>query len=43
MNDLHGEEETWPGMWILIYGSTTQYGGRTVPCVRVRADTTLTA
>jgi hypothetical protein len=37
--DVTGEADTdnWPGHKIEVYPTTTPMGGKTVPCVRVRA------
>jgi hypothetical protein len=36
---LHGDEtDTWPGKQITIYPSETDFGGQTVPCLRVRTE-----
>ena len=33
----HGNDtDDWPGRQITLYASETDYGGRTVPCIRVR-------
>jgi hypothetical protein len=36
---IHGAEtEEWAGKKITLYPSETDYGGRTVPCIRVRTE-----
>jgi hypothetical protein len=35
--DLHGKEtDEWMGKQITLYPSETEFGGRTVDCIRVR-------
>jgi len=36
-----GDDETdnWPGAKLVLFPATTSFGGRTVPCIRVRLDT----
>ena len=36
---LHGNDtDSWPGKRITLYPSETDFGGRTVPCIRVREE-----
>ncbi len=33
------DEQAWKGQEIVMYPTTTEYGGKTVDCIRVRVDT----
>ncbi len=36
---MHGNEtDVWPGKRITLYPSETDFGGKTVPCIRVREE-----
>jgi hypothetical protein len=41
--EITGEEDTdmWPGHTVEVYPSTTTMGGKTVPCIRIRAPAQL--
>jgi len=40
IGDLHGPEmDNWPGKDITLFPTQTDFGGKQVPCIRVRIDT----
>lgn len=36
IDQLGNETDTWKGRQITLYASETDFGGRTVPCIRVK-------
>lgn len=36
---LGDDTDAWSGMSVVLFSATTNYAGRTVPCIRVRLDT----